>query len=135
MQILETGPEDSNNSFAAATPDEKDRSSLQQQLLRGQSRLMGLVPKTASQLSQLFLKPKLSINLQLSQNRFQLSPLFHELLGLFSVYKDVCWTERSHETGEQLRWVPTGKKTVLVIFRLAYTAHSLNHGLTAQEQY
>jgi hypothetical protein len=57
--------------------------------------------KAMASLDQLFLRPKLLTNL----TAFQLSPLFQELLSLFSVYKDVYWPERTHETGEQLRWV------------------------------
>jgi hypothetical protein len=60
--------------------------------------------ENAPNLGQLWLKAKLVANLQLPANRLQpLSPLFHQLTALFSSYKDVCWSERCHETGEQLR--------------------------------
>jgi hypothetical protein len=97
VHLLET----KDSSTVAGTA--ADSNSLQQ-LLRCQARLMGLAPQALSRLDQLFLKPKLSTNLTLAQNKFQLSQLFQELMSLFSVYKDVYWSERTHETGEQLRW-------------------------------
>ena len=101
VHLLEAAQDPSVQSIKAVTS--ADSSSSWEQLVRCQARLMGLSPPVVSRLDQLFLKPKLLSHLQLPQNKFQLSQLFQELMSLFTVYKDVYWSERTHQTGEELR--------------------------------
>lgn len=72
-----------------------------------QKRLMTSVP-VSKELTQLHLKQNLIANIPSDINSFQL-----ELLSIMSSYKDLLYTEQTHDNREEIRY--------------AYTLHALNH--------